>query len=502
DHYSQAEPPKYPEGFINLTLVSNGDKGTGWECKNAPNYDSRSTPDVIVIYSPGEYKFVGSTSVNNIQVAENVKDVIIELRNAYIDVASQSKAAIDIRGGAEATIKLYGENYLGGGPNASGINVPHKGGSGKVPSTASVIITSASGDGSIEGYLKSTCGTFAAGIGASNQVHTTHGKITINGGTIESIGGGEFPGIGGRIVSGAIESSITVNGGKVTAVAGSGSAGIGSNKANINFGQINIAGGSVYASGNGNAAIGGGSGKISITGGTVVARNTVNSDGAPTKPGFGGATDIVVTNASIIATGIESKITVTNSTVLTSHLTGAFTDGGNAFIVKDADLSLAQQAIKTDATGESIINTNLLLKGNTTVPAENRLIIPEGEHLVINDNVTLVIEGAIVLRGGLTCNRGNIVGKEKIIIEGNGYFSDCGQTNTGKISSDAVESAVVGLSGGISVRLSVPAKIGVYTLSGQKVYSGVGLAGANTITLKKGLYIVRVGAKGYKVLAK
>ncbi|MDR1562682.1 MAG: hypothetical protein LBS54_06325 [Dysgonamonadaceae bacterium] len=503
EHYCQAVPPQYPAGFINLTLVSEGDSDTGWECKTAPNYNKGTNPNVIVISASGEYKFVGSTSVNSIQVSDNVKDVVIELRNVYIDVASQSKAAIDIRAGAEATVKLYGENYLGGGPNASGINVPHKGGSGNVPSSASVVITSASGDGSTDGYVKITSGTWASGIGGSNQVHTTHGSITINGGTIEVTGGGEFPAIGGRTLNGqTIGSSITINGGKVTALAGSGSAGIGSNKAKINFGQINITGGSIYTSGSGNAALGGGgSGSINITGGTIIARNTVNSDGTPIQPGIGGATEINVSNASIISTGIASKVNVTNSVILTSNLTGAFTDGGNALVIKDADISFAQQAIKAGLSEETVINTNLLLKGNTVIPAANTLIIPEGENLVINENVTLTIDGAIIVRGGLTCNNGNIIGSENVTTEGNGYFSQCVEVGIETVPA-TVKALIASVDGGISVILPASARIEAYTLLGQKVYGGTGFQGANVIALPRGIYIVKVGAESYKVLVK
>jgi hypothetical protein len=506
EHYNQATPPKYPEGFINLTLVSTGDQGTGWECKTAPNYNKGTHTDVIVINQPGEYKFVGSTSINNIQVEENIKDVTIELRNAYIDVASQTKSAIDIRGGAETTIKLYGDNYLGGGPNAAGISVPCKGGSSNVPATASVTITSSAGDGSTDGFAKITSGTFAAGIGGGNLVHTSNGKITINGGTLEIYGSGERPGIGGRAISGTVpnplaeHSLVTINGGKITAIAGTGSAGIGAGTQKNDFGAINITGGAVYTSGNGNAALGGGGkGTINITGGTIVARNTVNADGTPTKPGIGGATEITVANAGIIATGIDSKITVTNASIITSNLTGNFTDGGNALIIKDDAISLAQHTLKTGATEESTISTNLLLTGNTTIPSGTTLIIPEGENLVVNNSITLAIEGQINLLGGLTCNNGNIEGKDKITISGNGYFSDCGQVDIPAITTQPTGATIRPIPGGITIQLPEPGKIDIYTLTGQKQYSLQYLTSPLAIPLNKGLYIIRAGGKGYKI---
>ncbi|MDR1371611.1 MAG: T9SS type A sorting domain-containing protein [Dysgonamonadaceae bacterium] len=504
---TQATPPQYPEGFINLTTTEEGDAGTGWECKTAPHYDKGTNPNVIVIDAPGEYKFVGSTSLNNISVSENVKDVIIELRNATIDVANYSKSAIQILGGAEATIKLYGDNYLGGGPNTCGISVPHKGGSGGlgvggkggVPSNASVIITSAAGDGSTEGYVKVTAGTFAAGIGGSNQLHTTSGNITINGGTIEAYGGGESPAIGGRVVSATITSQTTINGGKVTAIAGGG-AGIGAGVNGNNYGTIDITGGSIYASGTNRAAIGGGSGKLNITGGTIVARNTVNSDGT-SQPGIGGATEINISNTSIIATGISSKATISNSVVLTSNTTGAITEGENTLIIKDAAIDMKLQSVKTGATGESQLSTNLLLTGNTTIPAANTLIIPEGENLVINEGVTLTVEGNIIVRGGLTCNNGNIIGTG-IRTEGNGYFSLCNSSEIKNAADEISGVNVFATDGGIIASLAGPAKISVYSLPGQQVASLQGTAGENRIDLEKGLYIVKVEAKGYKVLVK
>jgi hypothetical protein len=503
----QAVPPQYPEGYINLTLVAEGDKGTGWECKTAPHYDHGTNPNVIVITEPGEYKFVGATSLNNISVAENVKGVIIELRNATIDVANYGKAAIDILGGAEATIKLYGDNYLGGGPNACGIGVPHKGGSGGlgvaggsgVPSNASVIITSTSGDGSTDGYVKVTSGTFAAGIGGSNQLHTSSGNITINGGTIDVVGGGGFPGIGGRAVSGTITSSITINGGKINAIAGGG-AGLGACDTGNNFGTINITGGSITSAGTHVAAIGGGSGTVNITGGTVVARNKVKTDGTPELPGLAGGT-FNISNTSVIATGIASTTTVSNSVVLTANATGTINAGENALIIKDAAIAMQQQSVNTNISEESGINTNLLLTGNTTIPAANTLTIPEGENLVINEGVTLTVEGQIIVLGGLTCNNGNIIGTSKIHVQGNGYFSAC--NNVEAIAAVASDDAVIfPVDGGISVKLSKTANVEVFSLLGQKVYSAQNLSGTQTIALGKGLYIVKVGTKGYKALVK
>jgi len=318
----------------------------------------------------------------------------------------------------------------------------------------------------------------------------------------------ERPAIGGRSVSGVtIESSVTINGGKVTATAGSGSAGIGGGTQKNNFGTITINGGSVITSGSDNAALGGGQGTVNITGGTVVARNKVNDDAneTPVQPGLGGAT-FNVTGGSIIATGVASTTNISNATLLTSNVTGTLTAGTNALVIKDKEnISFKTQSLSTaGGSDESTLSTKLLLKSDATIPAANTLYIPEGENLVIDEGVTLTIDGSIVVYGGLTCNKGNIVGDNKITVADNGYFAKCdGSLIVDIYEAKPIEAIKVhAVEGGVFVNLPVATDIDVYTILGQKVYSLAAVSGSRTIPLNKGLYIIKTGEKGHKIIVK
>ena len=137
------------------------------------------------------------------------------------------------------------------------------------------------------GLLNASSNGFAAGIGGGRN--NSCGNIEIQSGTINADGGhtGSAPAIGSCRVGGT--GYITISGGSVIANGSGASAGIGSG-IDAGCGDITISGGSVYATaGNGAAGIGSGKGtsdpttcgNISITGGSVTAM------GGTYAPGIG-----------------------------------------------------------------------------------------------------------------------------------------------------------------------------------------------------------------------
>ena len=127
-----------------------------------------------------------------------------------------------------------------------------------------LIITSAAGDGSTDGTLNVTGG--GAGIGgyannAGNGGYST--MVTIKGGTVTATGEhGAGIGGGAGTESGGNCQSVTIDGGMVTAIGqeGAGIGGGAGSQSGGNCNTIEINGGSVTATGTGGAGIGGGGG--------------------------------------------------------------------------------------------------------------------------------------------------------------------------------------------------------------------------------------------------
>lgn len=135
----------------------------------------------------------------------------------------------------------------------------------------------------------------AAGAGIGGGKDTGCGTVTINGGTVETYGGGGGAGIGGGPGSNQGE-EITIIAGdvNVTAVGSAQAAGIGGGN-NGNGGTVNIFGGNVTATGGTNGAgIGGGNngnvGTVNISGGVIKAKSA--GGGAAIGNGNGGTASL------------------------------------------------------------------------------------------------------------------------------------------------------------------------------------------------------------------
>lgn len=197
-------------------------------------------------------------------------------------MSNDGKAAMEVRGEGDTTLKLKGDNTLKSGNNHAGVEKNDDTSSGKLTITAED--TSAS--------LKAHGGNFGAGIGAGFE--NGYGKSTSNleiaNGKIYAEGGNSAAGIGG---SNNGSGEVTISGGEVTAqgsysAAGIGGSGVGSGKVTIKNGKVTAMSKS-YA-----AAIGGGSvgsGDVTILDGTVTTTLVENSSYNVTGIGGGSGCD-------------------------------------------------------------------------------------------------------------------------------------------------------------------------------------------------------------------
>ncbi|MCL2009295.1 MAG: flagellin [Synergistaceae bacterium] len=285
-------PAPEPDVTIDIGSLTPGASGDGWSFVDgyilAINDATGRT-----------YRITGDASAvtDNIIVVTPGSNVNIILSNVNIDVSEfPGDCAFDVTG-AEVNLYLEGTNTLMSGHSRAGI---------EAPDGSTLTITSAAGDGSIEGRLTAEGGRFGAGIGGPGQTgvsdFTTQGRagnITINGGEIEARGGDGAAGIGGgdsNLEDGG--GTVTINGGRVTVAGGPGGAGIGSgyyagrmgNPIGDDGTKITITGGTVTANGGtytngaemGGAGIGGGahsnSGEIIIAGGDITAAGGVGAE--------------------------------------------------------------------------------------------------------------------------------------------------------------------------------------------------------------------------------
>lgn len=159
---------------------------------------------------------------------------------------------------------------------------------------------------SIKGYVNLTVegenSLVTSSINAGIQVETGNTLIITESstGSVQATGN-SGAGIGGGYLSSG--GTITINGGKVTATTTSGGAGIGGGYEG-DGGTIKITGGTIIATGK--TGIGGGSngnrGKITIEGGTVTA---TGSEGAGIGGGNGANDKITITGGTVTATGCK-----------------------------------------------------------------------------------------------------------------------------------------------------------------------------------------------------
>lgn len=212
------------------------------------------------------------------------KDTTVTLEDVNIDVSDDyGKAAMEVRGAGDTTLKLEGDNTLRSGHSCAGLEKDDEYSTGKLTITAED--TSAS--------LKAYGGNNSAGIGGGSYDSTSKleiangkiyaesgfnmgagigggmygkGEVTISGGDVTAHGGHTAAGIGGGFRG---SGDVTILGGTVTAIPAEGSnsnvTGIGGGFGCDEKSTVRILGGVVDAVGNGcGSGIGGGEGDVEV----------------------------------------------------------------------------------------------------------------------------------------------------------------------------------------------------------------------------------------------
>jgi hypothetical protein len=221
-------------------------------------YDYELSGDTLTIKGNGLPKMLSGTS-DTVRVVINYGDSVA-LTISGLDITASTYSPMSVSNQATLNLTVEGTNKLAS-TNAAALELLGE---------SALTITEAS-----TGRLIANGGPYSAGIGSSSY-NSTNASITIGGGVIEANGGIESAGVGGA--SNANFGDITITGGKVTATGGS--VGIGSGDGQVVMGEgyhagtITISGGLVDASGIGTNLGDNRVDKISITGGTVLARGS------------------------------------------------------------------------------------------------------------------------------------------------------------------------------------------------------------------------------------
>ena len=212
------------------------------------------------------------------------KDTTVTLEDVNIDVSDDyGKAAMEVRGAGDTTLKLEGDNTLRGGHHCAGLEKDDDLSTGKLTITAedtSASLKAYGGDNSAgigggsydstskleiaNGKIYAESGfNFGAGIGGGLY---GKGEVTISGGDVTAHGGHTAAGIGGGVRG---SGDVTILGGTVTAIPAEGSnsnvTGIGGGFGCDEKSTVRILGGVVDAVGNGcGSGIGGGEGGVEV----------------------------------------------------------------------------------------------------------------------------------------------------------------------------------------------------------------------------------------------
>ena len=212
------------------------------------------------------------------------KDTTVTLEDVNIDVSDDyGKAAMEVRGAGDTTLKLEGDNTLRGGHHCAGLEKDDDLSTGKLTITAedtSASLKAYGGDNSAgigggsydstskleiaNGKIYAESGfNFGAGIGGGLY---GNGEVTISGGDVTAHGGHTAAGIGGGFRG---SGDVTILGGTVTAIPAEGSnsnvTGIGGGFGCDEKSTVRILGGVVDAVGNGcGSGIGGGEGGVEV----------------------------------------------------------------------------------------------------------------------------------------------------------------------------------------------------------------------------------------------
>jgi hypothetical protein len=269
------------------------------------------------------------------------------------------------------------------------------------------------------GILTAKGGYQGAGIGSGSD--SGNKTIAISGGTVTATGGGQAAGIGGGNQSSGNVGNITISGGTITARgvnANGAGAGIGSGYSNAVFGGrgasvplpegiIQIQGGTITATSDVGAGIGGGEeqfgGDIKISGGVVVA--STSDTGAPIGPGSG-----------VMHGGVGGTITLSGGTVFGFNEQGASIGKSNSAPNKlfDSSVTLSGSLIllapsgvykgkdNGDTTYASSTEQGILMGSDVTYTSATQTFTLNADLTIPNGKTLTIPRGYHINRGSYT----------------------------------------------------------------------------------------------------
>ena len=201
--------------------IADGDITVKGASDGSGNYNEVKQGDNEFKKDEGETVITGESKENTVTIDTSGGKVDVTFDDLKIDVSGkkegdgnddgpvrESKAAVTVKGGGDATIELDGKNELKSGGYHAGLEKNGNESSGKLTikddnDTKGSLTAEGGGDG-------------GAGIGGKHE--SGAGNIEITGGTIEAVGGEGAAGIGGGVYGTGRD--IEISGGKVSATGG------------------------------------------------------------------------------------------------------------------------------------------------------------------------------------------------------------------------------------------------------------------------------------------
>ena len=178
--------------------IANGDITVKGESDESGNYNKVKQGEKDFEKDEGETVITGESEEHTVTIDTSGGDVDVTFDDLKIDVsgkkegdgnddgpARESKAAVTVQGGGDATIELDGDNKLKSGSGNAGLEKDEHESKGTL---------TIKDDNDTKGSLTAEGGDGGAGIGGGKE--STGSGITIRGGTIEAVGGSNAAGIG------------------------------------------------------------------------------------------------------------------------------------------------------------------------------------------------------------------------------------------------------------------------------------------------------------------
>lgn len=207
--------------------IAKGDITVKGKSDGSGNYNEVKQGDNEFKKDEGETVITGKSEEHTVTIDTSKGDVDVTFDDLKIDVsgkkegdgsgdspARESKAAVTVQGGGDATIELDGDNKLKSGSCKAGLEKDDEmSEDGETISGTLTIKDDKGKDGSLTAE-----GGEGGGAGIGGKHESGAGDIKITGGTIEAVGGEGAAGIGGGVYGTGHD--IEISGGKVSATGG------------------------------------------------------------------------------------------------------------------------------------------------------------------------------------------------------------------------------------------------------------------------------------------